>query len=67
MVMAIGSLDCKVAKLLTKRRNIECTGEDYTSLDHIAQDVTRACRLQSTPANPPNPHHPSPTTCGIIG
>ena len=55
MVMAIGSLDCKVAKLLTKRRNIDCTGEDYTSFDQIAQDFTRAGRLQLTPVISPAP------------
>ena len=53
MVMAIGSLDCKVAKLLTKRRNIDCTGEGYTSFDQIAQDFTRAGRLQPTPVISP--------------
>ncbi|CAK0815088.1 unnamed protein product, partial [Prorocentrum cordatum] len=40
LAMAIGSHDCKVAKLLAKRGNIECTGEDYTSLDQIARDFT---------------------------
>ena len=63
MVMAIGSLDCKVAKLLTKRRNIDCTGEDYTSFDQIAQDFTRAGRLQPTPVISPTPS----TSCGISG
>ena len=65
--MAIGSPDCKVAKLLAKRRNIECAGENYASLDHIAQDFTRACRLQPTRFISSSPPRPSPTTCGIIG
>eukprot|EP00959_Pyramimonas_sp_CCMP1952_P395672 8290782-Pyramimonas_sp.AAC.1 len=65
--MAIGSLDCKVAQPRAKRRNIERTGEDYTSLDQIAQDFTRTCRLQPTPFSSPSPPRPSPTTRGIIG
>ena len=66
MVMAIGSLDCKVAKLLTKRRNIDCTGEDYTSFDQIAQDFTRAGRLQPTPVISPAPPPPIfPKRCAV--
>eukprot|EP00959_Pyramimonas_sp_CCMP1952_P216918 4536377-Pyramimonas_sp.AAC.1 len=58
--MAIGSLDCKVAKPLAKRRDIECTGEGYASLDQIAQDFTRACRLQPPPFYLPQPTPPLP-------
>ena len=65
MVMAIGSLDCKVAKLLAKRRNIDCTGEDYTSFDQIAQDFTRAGRLQPTPVISPAPPPIIPKRCAV--
>ena len=39
---AVGELDCKVAKLLTKRRNVECTGEDYESIGDIAKELAAA-------------------------
>ena len=48
LVLALGALDCKCAKLLTGRRNVECKGEDYESIDDIAKDRCRGGRLQLT-------------------
>ena len=67
VVTAIGALDCKVAKLLTKRRNIECTGENYENLDQIAQDLSRTRRLQPTDVISLGPPRHSPTSRSIIG
>ena len=48
MFLALGPLDCKCAKYLVDRRNVECSGEDYESIDDIAQDFPRGGRLQPT-------------------
>ena len=51
MFLALGSLDCKCAKYLVDRRNVERSGADYNSIDDIAEDSLRGGRQQ-----PPAPY-----------
>ena len=40
--VALGELDVRCAKFLTKRRNVQCTGEDYESISDIAKELAAA-------------------------
>ena len=40
--MALSELDVRCGKFLTKRRNVECSGEDYASISDIAKELAAA-------------------------
>ena len=40
--VALGELDVRCAKVLTKRRNVQCTGEAYESISDIAKELAAA-------------------------
>ena len=40
--VALSELDVRCAKFLTKRRNVQCTGEDYESISDIAKELAAA-------------------------
>ena len=40
--VALSELDVRRGKFLTKRRNVECTGEDYENISDIAKELAVA-------------------------